>query len=52
MGLYFLNSDESSVLKIGITLAIFNLSGNKPAFITWFINRVNDLMMTGYFQQF
>ena len=47
MGLSFLNSDESSFLKIGLTLAILGLSGNIPVFITWFINRVNDLMMAG-----
>ena len=52
MGLYFLNSDGSSFLKIGITLAILSLSGNMPVFITWLINRVNGLMMADYFQQF
>ena len=44
MGLTLLNSDGSSFLIIGITLAIFSLSWNMAVFIT-FINRVNDLMM-------
>ena len=51
MGLQFLNSDESSFVKIGITLANLSLSGNVPIFITWFINRDNDGRFN-YFQQF
>ena len=42
MGLLFLNSDGSCILKI---LAILSLSGNMFVFITWFINRANHLMM-------
>ena len=45
MGLLFLNSDGSSFLKIGLTLAILSLSGNMFVFIIWFINRANHLMM-------
>ena len=47
MGVLFLNSDGSSFLKIGITLAMLSLSGNMPVFITCCINRINDLMMAG-----
>ena len=47
MGLKCLNSDRSSFLKIGITLAILNLSRNMPVFFNWINNRVNDLMMAG-----
>ena len=45
MDLKCLNSDGSSFLKIGITLAIFSLSKNMPVFINLFINRFNDLRM-------
>ena len=39
--------DGSSFLNIGITFAIFSLSGNTPEYKTWFINSVNDLKITG-----
>ena len=47
MGLLFLNGDRSSFLKVRITLAMLSLSGNMHVFITWLINRVNDLMLAG-----
>ena len=28
-------------------MAILSFSGNVPVFVTWFINRVNDVMMAG-----
>ena len=47
IGLLFSNKDGSSFLNIGITFAIFSLSGNTPEYKTWFINSVNDFKITG-----
>ena len=47
IGLLFSNKDGSSFLNIGITFAMFSLSGNTPEYKTWFINSVNDFKITG-----